>query len=166
MLHKSQLILVIIAFKLLLPEGFFQLEQGHNKQVTLTGKVIAITDGDTFKLLTKDSVTHKIRLASIDCPERKQPFSTKAKSFVSDAIFGKEVTVKTQGKDRYGRYIGWVYYDDSKILNEELLKSGLAWHYHKYSKDQNLQKMEDHARVQKLGLWADKTPIPPWEWRN
>ncbi|MDC7997033.1 thermonuclease family protein [Gilvibacter sediminis] len=115
--------------------------------------------------MTKDSVTHKIRLASIDCPERKQPFSTKAKGFASEAIFGKEVRVKTQGKDRYGRYIGWVYYDEGKILNEELLKNGLAWHYRKYSKDQNLQKMEDTAREQKLGLWADKTPIPPWEWR-
>lgn len=129
-------------------------------------KGIAITDGDTFKLLTKDSVTHRIRLASIDCPERKQPFSKRTKQFASDAIFGKEVKVKTDGKDRYGRYIGWVYYDENKILNQELLKNGLAWHYRKYSKDQDLRQLEDKARQQKLSLWADKKPTPPWDWRN
>tara|TARA_R110002049_G_scaffold993_11_gene7250 strand:+ start:31080 stop:31307 length:228 start_codon:yes stop_codon:yes gene_type:complete len=62
-------------------------------QETLTGKAVHITDGDTFKLLAKDSTLTIIRVANIDCPERKQPFSTKAKQFTADAVFSKNVTV-------------------------------------------------------------------------
>jgi endonuclease YncB( thermonuclease family) len=132
---------------------------------TLTGKVTAITDGDTFKLLDQDSTLHRIRIANIDCPEKKQPFSTRAKKFASDAIFGKTIEVEVLSKDRYGRLIGIVFYNDSLTVNHELVKNGLAWHYVKYSNDSILQSLEDHARLEKLGLWQDPNSIPPWEWR-
>lgn len=137
-----------------------------DKKETIVGNVVGITDGDTFKLLTKDSTLIKVRLANIDCPERKQPFSKKAKEFVSDAIFSKAVTLKVLKKDRYRRYISNVIYDDSLSLCHELLKHGLAWHYKKYSKDSILQALEDNARKNKVGLWQDKNAIPPWEWRE
>ncbi|MBN4085042.1 thermonuclease family protein [Flavobacteriaceae bacterium AH-315-B10] len=133
---------------------------------TITGKVIAITDGDTFKLLTQDSTLIKVRLANIDCPEKKQPFSIKAKQFVSDAIFSKTVTINVLKKDRYRRYISNVIYNDSLILNYELVKQGLAWHYVKYSNDTILQKLEDEAKLKCVGLWQDKNPIAPWDWRD
>ena len=66
----------------------------EKQKQTITGKVIAIIDGDTFKLLTADSTQIKVRLANIDCPERKQPLATKSKQFVSNAIFNQIVTVK------------------------------------------------------------------------
>lgn len=136
------------------------------KKETLVGKVVSVTDGDTFKLLTKDSTLIKIRLANIDCPERKQPFSKKAKQFVFDAIFSKMVTLNVLKKDRYRRYISNVIYDDSLSLCHELVKNGLAWHYRKYSKDSVLQALEDEARKNKLGLWQDKNATAPWEWRD
>lgn len=136
------------------------------KKETIIGKVVAITDGDTFKLLTKDSTFIKVRLANIDCPESKQPFSAKAKQFVSDAIFSKTVTVHVLKKDRYRRSISNVIYDDSLSLTHQLLKNGLAWHYKKYSKDSILQSLEDEARKNKLGLWQDPNSIAPWEWRS
>ncbi len=132
----------------------------------IEGKVTAITDGDTFKLLSNDSILHRIRIASIDCPENKQPFSKRAKEFTSNAIFGKYICASVQSKDRYGRLIANVYYQDSLILNEELLKHGYAWHFIKYSKDSLLQRMEDSARKNKVGLWKDPQPIPPWKWRS
>lgn len=135
-------------------------------QKTITGKTVGITDGDTVKLLTRDSTLIKVRLANIDCPERKQPFSKRAKQFTSKAIFNKNVELVYLKKDRYGRFIGHVIYDDSLNLSNELLKNGLAWHYRKYSKDTILQNLENKARKQKIGLWQDPTSIPPWEWRN
>ncbi|CAG0912171.1 unnamed protein product, partial [Cyprideis torosa] len=41
-----------------------------------------------------------------------------------------------------------------------------AWHYRKYSKDPNLQALEDEARKAKRGLWADPDPVAPWDWRR
>jgi endonuclease YncB( thermonuclease family) len=136
------------------------------KKETIIGKVVAITDGDTFKLLTKDSTLIKVRLANIDCPERKQPFSKKAKQFVSEAIFSKTVTLNVLKKDRYRRYISNVIYDDSLSLSHQLVKNGLAWHYKKYSRDSLLQTLEDNAKKNKLGLWQDKNAIAPWDWRD
>ena len=151
-------------FLVVLPDlGFSQSQRV--KDTTITGKVVAITDGDTFKLLIQDSIVHRIRIANIDSPERKQPFSTKAKQFTSNAIFGKTVNVEVLSTDRYGRLIGIVIYNDSLNLNLELVKNGLAWHYIKYSNDSLLQKLENEARRNKIGLWQDVNAIPPWEWR-
>ncbi|WP_299522510.1 thermonuclease family protein [Winogradskyella sp.] len=136
------------------------------KKETIVGKVVAITDGDTFKLLTKDSTLIKVRLADIDCPERKQPFSKRAKQFASDAVFSKTVTLNVLKKDRYRRYISHVIYDDSLSLSHELIKNGLAWHYRKYSNDSLLQALEDEARTNKVGLWQDQNAIAPWVWRD
>lgn len=137
-----------------------------NAQKTLTGKVISITDGDTFKLLTQDSIQHQVRLANIDCPERKQAFYNNAKEFLSKAIFGKEVTLHILKKDRYKRLVATVLYEDNKNINHELLIHGLAWHFVKYSNDKTLQKLEDTARKNKVGLWQDPHAIAPWEWRD
>lgn len=157
-LNFRRIILIVICL-------FFYLgiEAQNN---SIKGKVIAITDGDTFKLITKDSTLYRIRVANIDCPERKQPFSKKAKEFTSQAIYGDIVIVKYDKKDRYGRIIGWVKYDDNLDLSEELLKNGLAWHFIKYSKDESLQALENQARAKRIGLWVDPKPIAPWDWRK
>jgi len=136
------------------------------KKEIITGKVVAITDGDTFKLLTKDTVLLKVRLANIDCPEKKQPYSFIAKQFISNAIFNKKVTLEVLKKDRYRRLIANVFYGDSINLNHELVKEGLAWHYVKYSKDTILQRLENLAKEEKIGLWQDMNAIPPWDWRD
>jgi len=127
---------------------------------------VGITDGDTVKLLTKDSTLIKVRVANIDCPERKQPFSKRAKQFTSDAIFGKEVKLEYLKKDRYGRSVGHVIYNDNLNLGKELLKNGLAWHYIKYSQDTIYQGLEYKARKEKIGLWQDQNALPPWDWRD
>jgi len=136
------------------------------KETTITGKVIEIIDGDTFKLLAGDSTLIKVRLANIDCPERKQAFSVKAKEFVSEAILNKVITLNILKKDRYRRHICNVIYNDTLNLSYELVKKGLAWHYVKYSKNVLLQDMENNARKNKIGLWQDKNPIAPWDWRS
>ncbi|MEP5253784.1 MAG: thermonuclease family protein [Winogradskyella arenosi] len=136
------------------------------KETIISGKVTSITDGDTFKLLQKDSTLIRVRLANIDCPERKQPFSQSAKQFASDAVFGKNIEIVVLNKDRYGRYIANVIYDGDKNLSKELLKAGYAWHYVRYSNDSTLQDIEDKARKNKIGLWSDPHSIAPWSWRS
>ena len=108
----------------------------------------------------------KIRLYGIDCPEKGQAFGSKAKQFTSEQAFGKDVTVNVKDTDRYGRTVGIVILPDGRSLNEELVYQGLAWWYRKYSKSPRLATFEMEARLAHRGLWADKNPIPPWEWRK
>jgi len=139
-------------------------KQIQEKQIH--GKIVGITDGDTVKLLTVDKILIKVRVANIDCPEQKQPYSARAKQFTSNQIFEKQVKLEYLKKDRYGRYICNIIYDDSLNLSKQLLKNGMAWHYVKYSNDESLQVLEDEAKKNKVGLWQDPNAIPPWEWRS
>ena len=138
---------------------------GSKEPDTVSCRVVKIADGEKFTMLMDNSTTIKVRLTSIDCPERYQPYSNVARQFLSDAIFGKEVMVEVDSEDQYGRVLGWVFLDD-KNINKELLKAGLAWHFRRYSRDKELQALEDQARAKKIGLWKDKNPIPPWDWRR
>lgn len=144
----------------------FQFLLGSCLAQSLSGKVVGIMDGDSFKLLTLDSTLVRVRLANIDCPENKQPYSARATKFTAEALFGKMVTISIQKTDRYRRYISNVIYNDSLSLSHELVKNGLAWHYVRYSNDKSLQHLEDRAKAGNIGLWQDPHPIPPWEWRN
>ncbi len=130
----------------------------------LTGKVVAIADGDTFTMLV-DNKQVKIRLHGIDCPEKKQDFGTVAKEFLSAQIFGKVVTAQKMGTDRYRRTIAMVTVDGINV-NETLLKAGLAWHFIEYDKNPAWTEMEVAARRLKKGLWAQPNAIPPWEFRK
>ncbi len=117
-------------------------------QHILSGKVIGITDGDTFTLLTSNKKQHKIRLAEIDSPEKAQPFGNAAKYCLSDLIFGKIVKVIKVDEDKYERIIGKVYLDGI-YLSEEMISKGYAWHFKKYSNSLELSIMENVARKKK-----------------
>lgn len=80
-------------------------------------------------------------------------------------MYRKLVEIKPFDKDRYGRTVAWVYVG-GKNLCEELVKNGLAWHFRKYSSDQNLADLEKQARKGRVGLWADPHAVPPWEFRR
>ena len=129
------------------------------------GKVVGITDGDTFTLLKEDSTTIKVRFHGIDCPEKSQPFANVCKKYLSDLIYGKTVSLQKNGIDRYGRTLAIVFIDTINV-NETLLSTGFAWHYKSYDKNSKWSDLEINAKKNKKGLWADKNPIPPWEWRK
>ena len=135
-------------------------------QTTYTGNVVGVKDGDTVVVL--DSLNHQttLRLAEVDCPEKSQPFGTKAKQFTSDQIYRKKIKYVVTDIDRYGRSIAMIYYDNHKYLSAELIKNGLAWHYKRYSTSIELANYEIKARKEKAGLWIDINPIEPSEWRK
>ena len=132
----------------------------------LTGKVVNIADGDTIAVLDADKVQHKIRLHGIDAPEKGQAFGTKAKEALADAVHEKKVRVVWKEKDRYGRIVGDVHLGDRNI-NVEQVRNGYAWWYRTYApKSKILEAAEADARKEGLGLWHDKNPEPPWEYRK
>ena len=128
-----------------------------------SGKVIAITDGDTLKVLVgKESVT--VRLEGIDAPEKSQSFGSKSKDALATMVFGQTVTVKKTGEDRYGRSLGFIFVEDLDV-NAQMIQDGWAWHFKKYNDEERLTDLEDEARNEKRGLWADPNPLAPWEFR-
>ena len=134
---------------------------------THTGKVIAITDGDTIKILTSDKRQIKVRLANIDTPEKRQPYGKKAKQILSYKIYGKQVKVEKITTDRYKRMIGKVYLGD-RYINAEMVADGYAWVYRKYNKDPHMLELERQAQENGMGLWAlqEDQRLAPWEWRK
>jgi endonuclease YncB( thermonuclease family) len=131
----------------------------------IRGKVVSIADGDTITVLDSEKVQYKIRLEGIDAPERGQAFGTKSKEKLSELVGEKEVVVRWEKKDRYGRILGDVHLDD-RLINLEMVQDGMAWHYKQYSKSKELAEAEEEARKAKKGIWGDKSPEPPWEFRK
>ena len=131
---------------------------------TLTGVVIAVHDGDTISVRT-GSATVRVRLAAIDCPEYRQPFSARAKQFTSRLVFRKTVEVRVRGADQYDRVLGRVFVDGADV-NEAIVRAGFAWHYEIGPGDRRLADAEKAARAARAGLWAGRDPVPPWRWRR
>ena len=125
---------------------------------------MAVADGDTISVL-RDGRSVRVRLEGIDCPEKGQDFSQRAKQFTSDLTFGKEVTVDVRDVDRYGRLVARVHVD-GKDVSVDLVEAGLAWHYTRYSRDPELAKAERAGRLAKRGLRSLANPLPPWEFRR
>ena len=129
-------------------------------------KVIGIKDGDTFVVLI-DGKEQVVRLEHIDCPEKKQPFGTKAKQFASDLCFGKNVLLNHNNKyDRSKRLIAEVILINGININKELVSNGFAWHFKKYSDNQEYAELEVKARNTQVGIWSEPNPTAPWDWRK
>jgi endonuclease YncB( thermonuclease family) len=79
---------------------------------------------------------------------------------------GQVAQVDNRGKDRYGRTLGRVTCA-SVDANAEQVRRGMAWVYVRYApKNSPLYQFEGAARTQRVGLWAEPAPVPPWEWRG
>ncbi len=138
---------------------------------TLTGRVVAIVDGDTLTVLDGSNTQYKIRLAGIDAPEKHQPFGSKSQSHLAALAFGQNVTANCGKTDRYRRQVCKILVNGQDI-NLEQVKAGMAWWYHAYAKEQTAvdrglyEQAQFFAQARRLGLWSDTNPVPPWDWRR
>lgn len=116
-------------------------------------------------MLQSGSTIYKIRLDGIDCPELDQANGRKARDYTSRLILAQKVKVKLNGKDIYKRWLGEVFTMSGMSVNKALVRDGFAWQY-LHNNDPELTKLQNLARTQKIGLWADPKPIPPWQYRK
>lgn len=137
----------------------------------LSCRVVRIVDGYTVVVLDGANAQHRIRLAGIDTPERKQPFGQKAKEHLSRLVAAQSVVVNWDKRDRYKRIVGKIIHD-GRDVNLAMVQAGFAWWYRKYADEQSpadralYEDAERKARAEGLGLWLDPDPMPPWEWRR
>jgi len=137
----------------------------------IRGRIIAVVDGDTVKVLTAAKQQIRVRIAFVDAPEKGQAFGQRAKAAMSELVFGKDVKLRPHTIDRYGRVVARVLVD-GQDAGLELLKQGLCWVYEKYVGEaaaeiqSSYRDAQDTAQAERAGLWQDSDPMPPWEWRK
>lgn len=142
------------------------------KGAELAGSLSGVPDSDVLLLKAADGREHRIRLNGIDAPELQQPFGRESQELVQQLLRGRVLRVVTQGEDRAGQIIGDVYVRLSegqaeRLLNVELVERGWAWHFVRFAKDnQQLSEAEQKARAGRLGLWAEASPVSPWDFRR
>lgn len=141
-----------------------------------TAKVIRVVDGDTVVVGTP---WHKetLRLDAIDCPEDGQYWGETAKYGLIKLIGGREISFEDHATDLYGRTVATVHvwhHDKAQWINvnARMVTLGHAWVFRGYlqhlprERRNELFRLEKWARTNKIGLWRDDNPIPPWKWRN
>jgi micrococcal nuclease len=135
-----------------------------------SGKVVGVSDGDNITVLSHDGEEKEIRLYGIECPEKGQGFGRKAKEITSALILGKIVEVEPVTQDRFGKTVALVYFGKRKMnLSEELVRDGFAWVFIwdcNRPECEEWRRLEQEARERKWGLWAQPSPVPPWESRT
>jgi endonuclease YncB( thermonuclease family) len=127
-------------------------------------KVIMVMDGDTL-LVLHDGAKVKIRMANIDAPEKDQAFGMESRQSLLEMVQKKQVHINSQAVDQYGRVVGLVSVDGRNI-NEEQVRRGMAWEYSHFHSDRHYIALQSEAQQARRGLWAQSSPLAPWQWRK
>jgi micrococcal nuclease len=132
--------------------------------------VARVIDGDTLELANGA----RVRLIGIDAPEtqasrrsdgKDQPLAREARQFAEQAVEGRDVRLQLDKEriDKYGRFLAYVWYvdrgsGDELMLNEELIRAGLARALLRYSYSERMKRRfraaEQEAREAGSGIWA------------
>ena len=132
----------------------------------LLGTVVKVKDGDSIIVSRDKDASIEVRLHGIDAPEYKQAHGKKARRVLANLVSGEAVGLVVKDTDRFGRAVAVVYVDGENI-NLEMVCAGHAWWYERYAAENiDMKKCQHRARSSGLGLWADRNPVPPWEWRR
>ena len=161
-------VVLALALMLAFPAAAAEKPQPIPAGETVTGRCVGVHDGDSMTILidTPDGKRQaKIRLDGIDAPELGQPFSRVSRDGLAKMVFECQCAVESRGPDKYGRTVGRVSVDGADV-NAAMLDSGLAWHYKKYDSRPEMAAREEAAKRAKVGLWDDRNPTPPWDWRK
>lgn len=132
----------------------------------IRGRIERVFDGDSF-VMRSDGRKVEVRVFGIDAPEKGQPFSKKARTRSKELLEGEDVVIEvTTPRDVHGRVVGNVFLADGRNYAHVIVGEGLAWQFRRYSKDPTVAALEREARGDRRGLWYDKNPEPPWEYRR
>lgn len=143
-------------------------------------KVAEVFDGDSFNLIAANQKTVRIRIAGIDAPEKRQPYSNKAKESLESLLMSGTITLTLIKIDRFERWVAHVSVDQQDIGLRQI-QLGYAWFFTRYQQDLDDRRKSDYARAEEdarrdgLGLWAGiaasvknpaLAPEPPWKFRE
>ena len=120
-------------------------------------------DGDTASFSYKNEV-YKVRFLAVNTKElkKKEKYAKEALDYTCNKLKNaKVIKLKfdsgSDEKDKYGRYLAWIYIDNN-LLQEELVENGLAevkYIYGKYEFTDMLKEKEKKAQNEKIGIWSN-----------
>jgi endonuclease YncB( thermonuclease family) len=129
--------------------------------------VVRIIDGDTIEV-SINGTNEKLRLIGINTPETVDPgkpvecFGKEASNKAKELLTGKKVRLEYDSsqtvRDKYNRFLVYVFRDDGLFYNKYMIEKGFAYEYiyntpYKYQAE--FKQAQDDAKTSKLGLWAD-----------
>lgn len=144
---KKSIRFIIVLLVIL--SGIFYYQFNEPKYPRTSVYVTKVVDGDTLEL---DSGM-KVRMLGINTPDKGMLYCNEATQF-SRQVENKTVMLESHGGDQYGRILAYVYLDD-KMINNEIVRAGLA-HLYYYEMDSHyntLKESESYARLNGLGIW-------------
>ncbi len=124
-------------------------------------RVERVVDGDTLLLVGGA----RVRLQGIDTPETVkpdhpvEPWGPEASAFTREFVAGGTVRLQfgLDRKDDYGRFLAFVWVDE-RLLNEELVRAGLATAEQGFSYSQSMKRRlvaaEREAQAAQRGIWS------------
>jgi len=120
---------------------------------TINAVVERAIDGDTIVLDTQE----KVRLLGINTPEKGEFYKDESTNFIKK-LENKTVKIEIPSKDKYGRSLGYVFYN-GKLINEEILRNGFTslFVYDEDKHTKRLAKAEQEARDSNIGIWQKST---------
>ncbi len=134
---------------------------------TFTGVLVRVADGDSF-MVQDGGKLREVRLYGIDAPEWNQNYGREARNHVLLYLNQRVECRVGGGTDAYGREVSIVY-SRGRCLNEELVSLGLAWVWPRNCRKEicsRWKELQKKAFRNKLGLWKEAHPEPPWRYRQ
>lgn len=153
----------------------------------LPGKVEKVIDGDTLRLADETDSKGRVHtgavlgIRGIAAPALDQPFGKQAHERLKELIEGKAIIRNGPTARAYREGNTWFFRTEKgESLALLMISEGLAWTVEAELEDKHRKptdvkrlvpeteswlKAEREAREAKRGLWADKDPVRPWEWR-
>lgn len=132
-------------------------------------RVTQIIDGDTIEV-DMNGVKEKIRLIGVDTPETHDPrkavqcFGKAATAFTTELIGNQSVRLaadpQSSNRDRYQRLLRYVYLQDGRLVQAEIIKQGYGFAYTSFpfDKSQEFITLQKEAQADSRGLWSNCTP--------
>lgn len=165
----KQLFFSIILAATCLP--YASAKSGLHEPFEVIGSAIKNHDGDTITLKTDQRGILNVRLSGADTPETGQAYWRVARDALHRLIVGKPVTLRCYKQDWRKREVCHAFVDgiDPALV---LVKQGLAWYAFMFADELTpamrtaYEQAEEQARQQRIGLWQEPEPMPPWECRK
>lgn len=128
-------------------------------------QVTHVNDGDTI-VVNAAGKSETVRFIGVDTPETKDPrkpvqcYGEQASQHTHSILEGSQVRLEADpqdsDRDKYGRWLRYVYLPDGTLYNAQLISQGYGFAYvvFPFSKLDEFRALETAAREQGRGLWG------------